>query len=118
MNMREDILPFAQAIYSTISKSALRVLARETKFVQRKGKLKPEDFLVLCSLLEDSVSDDSLQELCGTLSHQSNTSLSKQALDNRFNEKAIAFLKEIFFRETVPGTIDGQLSTCSTWYRI
>ncbi|WP_407270197.1 IS4 family transposase [Radiobacillus sp. PE A8.2] len=94
----KDIRPFAEAIYSTISKSALRRIARDTKFVQRKGKLKPEDFLVLCSLSADSVSDESLHELCGTLSLQSKTSLSKQALDSRFNDSATAFLKEIFFQ--------------------
>ncbi|KGX86299.1 hypothetical protein N781_18440, partial [Pontibacillus halophilus JSM 076056 = DSM 19796] len=60
--------------------------------------LNPEDFLILCSLLGDSVSYDSLQRLCGTLTYQSNTSLSKQGLNARFNEKGAAFLKEVFFQ--------------------
>ncbi|RWZ49761.1 IS4 family transposase, partial [Halobacillus fulvus] len=97
MNVRNHFRVFAKAISSTLSKSFVRKIARETKFVQRKGKFSPEDFLALCSFSKDSISDDSLNELVGSLSFLSRQSLSKQALQERFNERAVEFLKQIFF---------------------
>jgi len=96
MTIREEIRPFAQALYQALSTSSLSTLARKTGFVQREGKLKPEEFLVLCSLSNDSIGDDSLQELCGMISYQSGTHISKQALHERFNSKAVEFLKQLF----------------------
>jgi len=52
--------------------------------------------LSLCTFLKDSVGKESLQHLCSAISYPFQTSVSKQALHDRFNVQAVAFLKEIY----------------------
>lgn len=96
--LRNEFSPLAQAIYQTLSPSHLRQIARDTGFVQRLNKLKPEDFLTLCSLLNESIGNNSLPDLCGKISYQSHTHMSKQALNERFNCEGVAFLKQVFYK--------------------
>ncbi|RDI36214.1 DDE family transposase [Falsibacillus pallidus] len=97
MDFRNDIRPLAKSLNQLISVPTIRDLAKETGFVKRLRKFRPEDFFLLCTLLDKSVGSESLSTLCATLSTFSFTHLSKQGLDQRFTPNAVSFLKRLFF---------------------
>lgn len=89
---------FAKSILDVLSVSELRNIARESGFVQRLKKLMPEDFLSICAFSHKKVGSEGLDQLCASLSRESGTSISKQALHQRFNKNGLAFLKQVFMR--------------------
>ncbi len=70
-------------------------MARETGFVQRKSKLDAASFLN--SLLQQG-KELSLLDLCGDLHGQNKLLIKKQSIDERFNSKAVEFLKAVMSR--------------------
>ncbi|WYP25032.1 IS4 family transposase [Alkalihalobacillus sp. FSL W8-0930] len=98
MSLKEEFSTFAKTVLDVLSVPNLRQSARDVGFVQRLKKLKPEDFLSICAFLPQPVGSTELTQLCGALSRESNTQLSKQALHQRFDEKGAAFLKHVFFQ--------------------
>lgn len=96
MKLMKHIRSMAQAIHETFNYNFVRQTAKETGFLKRSGKLKPEMFLSLCTLLKDSVGKHSLQHLCSAISYQFDTSISKQALHERFDTPAVYFLKQVY----------------------
>src|SRR5690625_7929856 len=58
----------------------------------------PEDFLSICAFLHEKVGSEGLGQLCASLSRESGTSISKQALHQRLDEKGMAFLKQVFMQ--------------------
>ncbi|MFL0198585.1 IS4 family transposase [Clostridium sp. WILCCON 0269] len=80
------------------SKEEVERIARKVGFVQREGKLKAWKFLYLCAFSQLDVSKDTLVTMSANLSSKTKTTVSSQALDQRLNEKAVKFLKEIFTR--------------------
>ncbi|WP_255414209.1 IS4 family transposase [Sporosarcina sp. P37] len=75
----------------------LTAIARETKFIQRERKLDMNTFLHLLFDQPGAVAGCSLTHLCAKLAKRNRT-LSKQALDKRFNKNAVQFLEQIFLR--------------------
>lgn len=96
MNVEKQIWSMAQAIQKIFCRDFVRKTAKDVGFLKRFSKLKPEVFLSLCTLLKDSVGNESLEHLCSAISYQFKTSISKQALHDRFNDKAVSFLKQIY----------------------
>ncbi|MBB6283615.1 hypothetical protein [Geobacillus subterraneus] len=72
-------------------------LAQETGFIQRKRSLAAEAFLTLCAWGDGSLAQQSLQRLCTSLTLRHDCSLFSEGLNQRFTERAVAFLREVFF---------------------
>lgn len=82
-------------IQKILSKQELEKLARETKFVQRKSPLTGIAFFYICvkSVIESGFS--SLTESCA-IGLEQDVIISKPSLHERFNEKAVTFMCQIF----------------------
>lgn len=80
----------------SFSTSILNLLAVKTKFKKRTGKLTPNMFLALCVLSGKDLCQSSLVKLSTRLQIKEGIEISPQALDQRFNKHAVAFLRETF----------------------
>lgn len=78
------------------SHELLNKIARETGFIIRKGKIDATTFLSFNSFLSDDICEKSLTALSARLSSCYNISLSPQALNERFNDAAVEYMKEVF----------------------
>jgi hypothetical protein len=76
--------------------SALEKLARETKFIQRASKYGAQEIVALCVWLSQNVASTSLVKLCSYLEAHTGVSISPEGLNQRFNEKAVDFLRNLF----------------------
>lgn len=86
----------------------LERLARQTGFVQRRSKLKAHEFLI--GLLFARLDGDqlSLRDLSDELDEKLDVQLTKQSLDQRFNEKSVLFLKQLIaakLKEQLTGAV-------------
>jgi hypothetical protein len=61
--------------------------------VQRKAKLDGEKFATMMIFAEGSLADTSLLALCEDFRYNNTENITKQSLHERFNERAVAFLK-------------------------
>lgn len=68
----------------------------KTKFVRRKSALDAEKFISMCVFLNNDICKDSLQDLVEKLNFHEGISISSQALDQRFNDYAVDFMKHVF----------------------
>lgn len=71
----------------------IEFMARESGFVKRKPKLTGEHFAAMMIFAKGSLADTSLVELCEDFRYTTSEKLKKQSLHERFNERAVAFLK-------------------------
>jgi hypothetical protein len=71
----------------------LNQLAKESKFVQRKGKLNGSLFLDLIVFHSENLKSQSLNDLSIALKDKHEIEITKQSLHNRFNKYALVFLK-------------------------
>jgi len=69
-------------------------LARTTGFVRRDSKLQGLDFFMLCVFMHQKCPNISLNGLCEELIPK-NILISKQSLQDRFNEPAVCFMKNM-----------------------
>ncbi len=69
-------------------------IAKKTGFVQRKSKLKPLDFLKSLLFSYQQGKELSLLDICADLFNQG-IEITKQSLDQRFNDQAVHFLKSV-----------------------
>ena len=109
LTLEDEIHIFAKEIKNYFSKQELENIAREVKFVQRKGKLEAWHFLFLCSFLEVEVAKDTLQTLCSRIGAKLDIIVSKQAINQRFTNMCTEFLKKIF-RKLMKDTIKSRVS--------
>ena len=82
-----------QKIPKFFSAEELEELARESSFVTRKGKIDGSIFIRLICLNNENLRKESLNDLTVTLRHEYDIEMTKQSLHDRFNEKAVLFLK-------------------------
>ena len=79
-------------IKDIISLDKIEEIALKTKFIQRnKNKITAENFFNLNIFSEVNICKDSLNNLCNLIFVEENVLISPQALDERFNEKAVNF---------------------------
>lgn len=83
------------SIGNTLDPVKLSAIARETGFLQRKSKLKPEEFIDTLMFSWFDHSQLSLQDCCNDLAQQHQKSLSKVGLHKRFNANALKFMKAV-----------------------
>lgn len=96
LSIQEEMKLIANQLQQHFSADQLEQLARQTGFVQRKGKCEAQDFVSLCTFLDDEVSVSSLNELCTELTAANECSISPQGLNQRFNTSAVELLKALF----------------------
>ena len=85
-----------KSIFSTLTPDRLNELARQTGFLKRQSKLKPEEFIDVLMFSDRFHDQLSLQDCCNDLLQQHRTSLSKVGLHKRFNETGLSFIKAVF----------------------
>lgn len=71
-------------------------IARDTGFIARKGKIDAGTFLSFNSFLNEDICEKSLATLSARLLSHYNISVSPQALNERFNDSAVEYMKEFF----------------------
>lgn len=71
----------------------LEQLANETNFIQRQGKITGTNFFDVIIFNNESLKDQSLNDLSIDLSEKYDVSITKQSLYDRFNNNAIYFIK-------------------------
>lgn len=96
LTLEEEIQIFADEIKSYFSSKELEQIARQVGFVQREGKLKAWHFLFLCSFIGIDVAKDTLATLCSKIGAKLKVVVSNQAIDKRFSQKCVEFIKIIF----------------------
>ncbi|MDA1570794.1 IS4 family transposase, partial [Bacillus cereus] len=72
--------------------------------IQRKRKFQVQNLVSLCVFLGQTISSESLVSLCTKLNEATGTCISAEALNKRWNEKTVTFLKELFlyaFRQKI-----------------
>lgn len=82
----------------------LQELAYQTGMIQRKRKFQAQNLVSLCVFLGQTISSESLVSLCTRLNEATGTCISAEALNKRWNEKTVTFLKELFlyaFRQKI-----------------
>jgi hypothetical protein len=82
----------------------LQELAYQTGMIRRKRKFRAQDLVSLCVFLGQTVSSESLVRLCTKLNEATGICLSAEALNKRWNERTVQFLKELFlhaFRQKI-----------------
>ena len=94
--MSKKIRYLVKLLHGTFSSPLTESLALKTRFKIRKGKLTPEMFVRLCVLYGKDLCESSLNRLHSRLFITEGISISPQALDQRFNVNAVAFLRELF----------------------
>ena len=94
---------------------AISQLAQQEKFVQRKSKLDGITFLSLIVFNNSALCHESLNDLTIDLAQYYNVDITKQGLQERFNECAVSFLtaalenllnKQFFEKVSIPDCIE------------
>jgi hypothetical protein len=85
-NLDEVISPF-------FSQEELEILARESGFVKRTGKITGSIFLKLIIFNSEQLKTQSLNDLTVTLNQKYQIDMAKQSLNERFNENAVTFVQ-------------------------
>jgi hypothetical protein len=98
LTLNEEFELISKELLAHFSCSSLEELARKTGFLQRKSKLKPQDFVSLCTFLNSFSGERTLAQLCSTLDASRHVSMSTEGLNQRFNQSGAELLKEIFTR--------------------
>lgn len=96
LQMGNMLYSLSNEITSIFSKQYIDKIALKTKFVRRKSALDAEKFISMCVFLNNDICKDSLQDLVEKLNFHEGISISSQALDQRFNDYAVDFMKHVF----------------------
>ena len=89
----KKLLKILKELYSI---DVINKIALNTKFVKRESKITPEIFLSLCLFSGEDLCRSTLLQLSTRIGSLEDITLSPQALDQRLNKKAVAFLKSVF----------------------
>jgi hypothetical protein len=94
-NLIEFADRFAKKITDFLSKDHLEEVARRTGFVKRKPKVDVNDFIQMLLYSELDNGATSLNDHCCHLEMNHHVSISKQAVDKKFNFQSVAFIREL-----------------------
>lgn len=96
MPLQQEMRCLYEQLFAQFSEETITQLAKETGFIRRTRKLTPMDSLCLFIFSSKHLSKTTLQQLSTHLEDQTGKILSAEGLNQRFNERAIDFLKAIF----------------------
>ncbi|MFC3882031.1 IS4 family transposase [Bacillus songklensis] len=102
--MVEELHMLGEEFRSKFSVHHLQELAYQTGMIQRKRKFQAQDLVSLCVFLGQTISSESLACLCTRLNEATGICISAEALNKRWNERTVQFLKELFlhaFRQKI-----------------
>lgn len=100
----EELRMLGEEFRRIFSVSHLQELAYQTGMIQRKRKIRAQDLVSLCVFLGQTVGSEALVSLCTRLNEATGVCISAEALNKRWNERTVQFLKELFlhaFRQKV-----------------
>lgn len=96
MPVQKEIKQLRQELFAQFSPEKIEEIGRYTGFIQRKRKLTAVNALFLFVFMGKHLSNATLDELCGLFYRIKKDTISSEGLNQRFNEQAVNFLKEIF----------------------
>lgn len=87
---------FAQELRECLSPAVLKDMAKRVGFVKRASKYQANELIALCVWLSQEIGSTSLPQLCSRLEASTGVSMSAEGLNQRFNQAAVAYLREVF----------------------
>ena len=87
---------FAQELRACLSPTVLKDIAKRVGFVKRKSKYQANELIALCVWLSQEIGSTSLIQLSSRLEASTGVSMSAEGLNQRFNQTAVAYLREVF----------------------
>lgn len=87
---------FAQELRACLSPAVLKDIAKRVGFVQRASKYQANELIALCVWLSQEIGSTSLTQLCSRLEASTGVLMSAEGLNQRFNQAAVAYLREVF----------------------
>lgn len=87
---------FAQELHECLSPDVLKDIAKRVGFVKRASKYQANELIALCVWLSQEIGSTSLPQLCSRLEASTGVSMSAEGLNQRFNQAAVAYLREVF----------------------
>ncbi|MGL5702960.1 MAG: IS4 family transposase [Cetobacterium sp.] len=85
-----------KGLKDVFSVDEINKIAKESKFLQRKSSIKPEDFLIFNTLHGEDLCKTPLSQLASRYDAIFDKQVSKQAIDKRFNNFSVDFMMTIF----------------------
>ncbi|MCM3734999.1 IS4 family transposase [Bacillus cytotoxicus] len=92
----EELRILGEEFRNKFSVHHLQEFAYQTGMIKRKRKFRAQDLVSLCVFLGQTISSESLASLCTKLNEATGTCISTEALNKRWNERTVAFLKGLF----------------------
>jgi len=93
----KELKLISQNLENLISSKRITEIAKETDFIQRaSSKITEENFFNLNIFSQENVCQNSLEDLSTFLSRTENIEITAQSLNERYNKKAVNFLKQVF----------------------
>ena len=87
---------FAQELRECLSPAVLKDIAKRVGFVKRASKYQANELIALCVWLSQEIGNTSLPQLCSRLEASTGVSMRAEGLNQRFNQAAVAYLREVF----------------------
>jgi len=87
---------FAQELRACLSPAVLQDIAKRVGFVQRASKYQANELIALCVWLSQEIASTSLTQLCSRLEASTGVLMSAEGLNQRFNQAAVSYLREVF----------------------
>ncbi|MDG4658549.1 IS4 family transposase [Ectobacillus antri] len=92
----DELRLLGEEFQNIFSLTYLQELACKTGMIQRQRKVRAQDLVSLCVFLGQTVGSESLVDLCTRLNEAMGVCISTEALNKRWNERTVQFLKELF----------------------
>ncbi len=92
----DELFLYAQELQIFLSPTALKDIARQVGFVQRLSKYQANELIALCVWFSQEIASTSLTQLCSRLDASTGVLMSPEGLNQRFNQAAVDFLREVF----------------------
>jgi hypothetical protein len=97
-NLKTNVQNLSTEISKLIDQKSINDFARETKFISRDSKMDGNMFLDILLFTHFNHKELSLNNLAIQIKKRFNVDISKQAIDERFTEKAVKFLKLVLVK--------------------
>lgn len=94
--MNKRIKRLIENLKYILNSKLLKRIAARSKFQKRSSKFTPEKFISLCVFSNKHLCENSLEELSTWLRINENITITKQGLNDRFNNESVEFLKKLF----------------------
>jgi len=94
LSIQQEIHSFGEELQKYCTSSFLNELEKELGFVQRSRKFTGYDLTSIRIWISQLIASDSLVRICNPLHVTTETLISPEGLNKRFNSKAVSFFKQ------------------------